>query len=207
MNRTARTRAALLSLMAVVAISVLFTPQSGNAITIGVDRLLGTVEPGTPSSGANELVMLNFLIAGYNAGGVTGANLGDNTNDDGVEANYLLYSAPTEIPDDPNAPLATGYVEGGEDVTSLSTGTSSYDWVGVKYGNDTAFFYVGDLAAGMLLEFIGGTAVPFVTTGGRGLSHSTLFTATTNQVPDGGMTLALLGMGIMSVAFLRRRLG
>jgi hypothetical protein len=197
-----------------VAASMLAVSQSAYAVTIGADELLGIIVPGVPSSEANQMDMVNGLlegwvlpgpinVAGYNDGAASGTVMGDNPNDGGTEVYTLKYSATTVIPFP--APLATsnsGNVITGDPTFNL--GTSTYDWVLAKWGNDAAVYYIGNLAAGTDVTLsLGGTGFG---TSGHGLSHYILFNGTTS-VPDGGSTAALLGSVLFAFGVLRRRFG
>ena len=78
---------------------------------------------------------------------------------------------------------------------------ATYQYVLGKYGQDALVWYIGDLAQNGTLT-LPGTAF------GNGLSHTTFFNpqARDRQVPDGGATAALLGLGIAGLAFARRKM-
>jgi len=199
MNTIQRITIAALALGALV-----FTTAPASAISIGLDRLLGTVEPGVPASEADEMVMLNFLVAGYNAGNPTGTNLGDNPGDSGTEKNWLLFSTPTSIPALPTAPLGTTWESHGPAVPTVDLGTDSYDWVAGKYGRNTAFFYIGGLTGEIVLPSLTG-GIFQSTDADNAVSHTTLFNKI--SVPDCGGTIFLLVLGIAGSAGVRRKLG
>ena len=198
-----------------VAASILAVSQSAYAVTIGANELLGTIVPGTPANEVNAMIQVNGLlegwallgpdVRGYNDGAPTGSVLGNNPSDPQSEVYTLKFSATTVIPG-PTAPLATSFSPAV--VTSNPTfnlGASTYTWVLAKWSNNTAVYYIGNLAAGTDVTLTkGGTGF---STSGAGLSHYVLFNRQTTSVPDGGSTAALLGSVLVAFGMLRRRFG
>lgn len=192
-----------------IAVASLALSMAANAITIGANQLLGIIEPGTPANPANEQMMVNGLlegwgsVAGYNDGAPSGTVMGDNPADQPPAEVYTLrYSVATVIPAAGSAPLAqfpsVSVVTGN---TTVNLGDYSYDWVLAKWGQDSAVYYIKDLT-GLITLSLDGTGW---SSQGHGLSGYSLFNVT-KKVPDGGTTALLMGIGLMGLGFLKRRL-
>jgi hypothetical protein len=189
--------------------------QGAYAITIGADRLLGTIEPGTPANLANEMVMVNGLlngwedVAGYNDGAAPGI-MGDNPADPNrpkknpkLEVYTLRYSASTVLPPAGTAPLAVSGFKSGEDPSAvIHLGSTSYDWVLAKWGKDSAVYYIGDMTGDVELT-LGGTGWDKKR---HGLSHYSLFNGKPPDVPDGGLTIGLLGMALGALGLATKKI-
>jgi hypothetical protein len=173
-------------------VALLAAATTGHAVTLGLDRLLGTIAPGTPADPTNEAEMVNFLIKAYNTS-TTPRVLGDDPLDPQVE-NYTLTSGSSI----PAGPLALATTIGDHNVSTSNTTFSNaagYTWVTAKFGQDAEVFYIGGLTGNITLsDFINR----------NGLSGYTLFNAA--KVPDGGATATLIGMGIMSLGLIRRKI-
>jgi hypothetical protein len=191
--------------MVAITIAGMAISQAANAITIGADRLLGTVMPGVPANPGNEMVMVNGLldgwgsVQGYKDGAPSGTVMGDNPADPQGESYKLTFSPTTFIPAPGSAPLATTLglnVSTGN--TTINLGSTSYDWVLAKWGPDAAAYYIGGLS-GQITLTIAGTGWR---TQGHGLSGYSLFNGHT--VPDGGLTAGLLGMAVAAMGFARK---
>jgi hypothetical protein len=197
-----------------VAASMLAVSQSAYAVTIGANELLGTIVPGTPANEANAMTQVNGLlegwallgpdVRGYNDGAASGSVLGNNPNDPQSEVYTLKFSATTVIPK-PTALLATSYSPGvSTSNPTFNLGAATYSWVLAKWSNNSAVYYIGNLAAGTEVTLTkGGTGF----SSSAGLSHYVLFNRSTTSVPDGGSTAALLGSVLLAFGMLRRRFG
>jgi hypothetical protein len=174
------------------ALALLMSASAASALTVGDPRYVGAVIDGVPPSEANELLYINSLI--MVAPGV-------------VDPTCNL--APTEICDRSLSTLAgplpaansTGLVR--NETGSNTFNATGFEYVIAKYGSGPSgggsyVWYIADLGAGQTLPTNFGT-------GGPGLSHYTLFNATTTTVPDGGATAALLGLSMVGLGMLRRR--
>jgi hypothetical protein len=146
---------------------------------------VGTIVTGEPAGAADEIIYANTLLAQpANNGRVT-------------IAGHVYTTSSTDY---------NGVVSGGlKDETGNTSVTAGYDWVLAKYDGPNG---------GDVLWFLGGAATTLPsdsatiwTNGegqGYGISHFTVFNPT---VPDGGSTLALLGMAFTGLGLLRRKLG
>ncbi|HEY3600823.1 MAG TPA: VPDSG-CTERM sorting domain-containing protein [Chthoniobacterales bacterium] len=86
--------------------------------------------------------------------------------------------------------------------TTIDLGTVGYDYLFAKYDGPnfgSEVWYVGDLS--------GVITIPANGLGDKyGLSGWTLFTGQAQQTPEGGSTVALLGLALAGVAIFRARL-
>jgi hypothetical protein len=187
-----KTNLKLLVAAAAVALSL---NVSAVPTPITSDYLLGRVVPGTPSSEADELVHLNFLITKYNAG-LTG-NQGDNPADAGPEVYHVEPGSQVPAPNIPAATTAVANVGASGD-TTIDLTPFVYHYLGLKYGNDRHYYYIFDLSGEISLPGTGGN--------GKGLSHYVLFDPQDTPMPDGGTTLLLLGAGLLATGAARRLL-
>lgn len=196
----------------VALVGFLCTAAHAVPTTVGANRVLGIIEPGTPANEANERIMVNGLlegwisilgynILGYNDGAASGTVMGDNPYDPNPprkpETYTLKYTTDTLIPAAPNAPLVQNNdwyrVNTSDPVIDL--GTFTYDWVLAKWGPNSEVYYIGDLTGEIQLKRINLIK--------GGLSHYTLFNRT--AVPDAGRTVALLGLGLLGLGWYARR--
>ena len=204
--------------LALIVLTFSATPVLAVPVYIDIDRLLGTVEPGTPGDEANELVMLNFLldgnsmVDGYNDGAPSGTNMGDNPldpNPNGKPEEYILrFSSSTLIPSPGGAPLGTGWADKDESGNhTVDLGGSTYEWIAAKYGRNTGFFYIGDLSGEIVLPTMKWKPSFECTVwdGDNGLSHTTLINPIGTTVPDGGATILLLGVAMLALGSLKRK--
>lgn len=164
------------------------------ALTIDQTYLIGHVEPGSPSGVAIEEARLEYFIDRHN--GLTPAAPDGNT--------YTLDFGSSVFPPLPPLPAHDGSSTGqiGAAATSLSIDVTGWEYLMVKWANDSYYYYVGGLTGTH-------TVVNDVVFNSRGraqnASHYRFFTKTqTHGVPDGGSTLLLLGSVLTGIAFLRR---
>jgi len=161
-----------------VALACLGLTPKANALLIGDTHELGFVEYGIPSGDQDRTNYVNHLI---------GMPLG--TTDTGDGQTYTRSN-------NDFGPLGTAvWALNGTgtsiDVTGYTYLLAKYD--GPNYGSEV--WYVGDLSGVITIPSQGG---------GYGLSGWTLFTGGANSVPDGGTTVALLGMALCAVALMQR---
>ncbi len=175
----------------------LFASLSAHAVTIDSAYLIGSVIPGSPSSLSVEEVRLQYFINYHN--GVTPLTLPDGNT-------YTPYSGsaitplPTPLPDfDGNSTAQVG-----ANTATFGLDVTGWDYLLVKWSNDSFYYYVGGLTGVNTVD----NDVVFNTGSGRprNASHYRLFNSGTTSVPDGGMTLGLLGLAIAGLgAFGRSR--
>jgi hypothetical protein len=143
---------------------------------------LGTVVKGTPANFPEELDFVNTLVD--HANGINPSSVQDPSK------TYTLIN-------DPLAILPKAITAGADDVESWSGDVvfgigSGFSYVLIKEGTKSTIFYSDDGAFNIV-------------DGGK-ISHYTAFKANTTTVPDGGATVALLGMGLLGVGMMRRKL-
>ena len=163
----------------VACASLGFTSQA-NALTIGDAHELGFVNFGIPSGDQDRENYVNHLIG--MALGSTDSALGQ----DFTRSNNNF------------GPLADA--EFNSNGTSLSIDVTGFDYLFAKYDGPnygSEVWYVGDLSGVITIPAKGGK---------YGLSGWTLFTGSSDTVPDSGSTVALLGAALMGLAFLRAKL-
>jgi hypothetical protein len=168
-------------------LALALSASNAQAVTLNDDNTLGWLANATPSSSADQVTYINYLI--------------------GMTVNTTQTDPPTNLPgnntlfvrsDEPcsdlgGCVLATTGIS--DQAPSGSINVTGWTWLYVKYGGGAYVWYVGNLS--------GVISVP--TDGGEfgGQSHYALYNAT--NVPDGGATLGLLGLGMLGLGYLRRR--
>jgi hypothetical protein len=154
--------------------------SQANALVIGDAHELGFVNFGIPSGDQDRENYVNHLIG--MALGSTDSALGQ----DFTRSNNNF------------GPLADA--EFNSNGTSLSIDVTGFDYLFAKYDGPnygSEVWYVGDLSGVITIPAKGGK---------YGLSGWTLFTGSSDTVPDSGSTVALLGAALMGLAFLRAKL-
>ena len=156
-----------------------------SALTIGDDQELGFVHDGIPSGDAFRTTYVNHLR--LMVPGTTDSADGQ-TYDRSVNVFLNLPAAVLSISDDnPNGPSTSIDLGAGGTFFYLF---AKYD--GPNYGSEV--WYVGNLSGIVTIPDSGG---------GYGLSGWSLFTGN-GSVPDGGSTIAFLGVALLAVELLRR---
>jgi hypothetical protein len=162
---------------------------TAQALTVGDSRYLGQIVPGVPTNPTSEVAYINQLIT---MGVGTSTTFGSPSN------TYNRSSNPC-TPNLGGCPAAT-LVDATVDQTTFGAiNVTGYEWLFVKYGGDSLVWYVGGLGTGV--TFPSNSGGP----GGGGFSHYALFNAT-GLTPDGGATVGLLGLGMLALGYLRRRI-
>jgi hypothetical protein len=185
----------LLTAMACI-LALGLSASTASALAIGDANYLGYADPGSPADATSEVHYIDFLL---------GMALGDTETEDTspppgevrtyVRSNTACVGCPeptTANDDSGNAP------SGSVDVTG-------WTYLVAKYGNVSHVWYVGDLDGfqDVPLEGFGG----FNKQGDpqtNGQSHYSLYNPET--VPDGGATAGLLGLAMLGLGYLRRRI-
>jgi hypothetical protein len=161
---------------------------------------LGTVVPGTPSSASWDQTFLSGLISAY--------NVNQNPRSwqvPGLQGNpgYWTYTL------NPGSSLTAGLptlngsyqlgnmtgISGSSSVTLSLAGITS-DYITIKWGQDFEAYYVHGLTGSVTLNN---------DVNGNGISGFTYWNEGPGQVPDGGSTVALLGLGLGLLGLLARR--
>jgi hypothetical protein len=175
-----------IAVIALAAASLVALPTIANALTIGDSQELGFVQFGIPSGDSDRLTYVNHLID---------MSLGTSDTADGQDytrSNNFFGALPDAV--------LAGLVNGTG--TSVDLGSSGYLYLFAKYDGPnygSEVWYVGNLS---------GTQTIPAEAGGYGLSGWTLFNpGNGNGVPDGGSTLALLGIAMAGLGLLKRKLG
>ena len=157
--------------------------HNASALTIGDSQELGFVDPGLPASDADRTLFVNTLI-GLALNGSTHVIIGPHDN--------LATRSNNDFGPLPSAVFA---LNGGTTTIDLGTGLYSYllaKYDGPNYGSEV--WYVGNLSGIITIPATGG---------GYGLSGWTLFGPGAG-VPDGGITVMLLGVAIGALGIARR---
>jgi hypothetical protein len=158
------------------------TPQVSavTILTIGDSHELGFVEFGVPSGDADRTLYVNHLI---------GMALGTTDTADGQTYTRSLNNF---------GPLGTAVFASNGTGTSVDLGTGGFAYLFAKYDGPNYGSEVWDITG-----LTGIITIP-ATGGDFGLSGWTLFTGEPNGVPEGGSTIAFLGLALAGVELLRR---
>ena len=174
-----------LILTATIAVACLGFPQLASALTIGDARELGFIDPGIPAGDQDRTDYVNALI-GLGLGQSTVVTINGQTNTITRSMNDFGTLAPAVF-----ALNGTG--------TSIDLGTVGYAYLLAKYDGPNFGSEVWDISGRTGIIKIPATG------GGYGLSGWTLFTPGSQQsVPDGGATVALLGVALGGLGAMRR---
>jgi hypothetical protein len=182
----------LLAIACGLVIALTAATAQAAPLTTTEAAFLGTANPGRPANLADEIFYINYLL---------GMTLND--TDTGINP-----------PPDPPNTLYT-FVRSGNACTgcalATATGATQVDTGGpvdlnvtnwtyllAKYGNTAYIWNVSNLTTVTVTSNLAGVQ--------NGLSHYALFNPGTVTTPDGGATLGLLGLGLMGLGYLRRRL-
>lgn len=166
-----------------VCAAALVCALPANAINLGVDdaNYLGSYALPQPSGNQDEYDNVQNLIDLWNGGG--SLSLNGRTFVKGTGGS----SIPSPAPDLDG--LGTQEAENGHTYQ-----VNGAEYILGKYANLIAHLW-----------YVGGETEVTLPSDIQGLSHITRFNATTRNVPDGGTTLALLGLSLLGVGALRQR--
>jgi hypothetical protein len=173
------------------ALTLGLSATTAQALTIGntEPRYLGSIGPGVPTSPTDEVAYINKLIT---------IALGSSTAFGSPQVNTYTRSTNPCSSNLGGCPQAT-LIDAKDN--QLPPGgpvnVTGYEWLYAKYGGDSHVWWIGGSGAGV--------TIPGNNVGGQALSHYALFDAT-GQTPEGGATLGLLGLGVLALGYLRRRI-
>jgi hypothetical protein len=191
-----------LPILAAVALLFGFS-SSAVALTINDAGVAGILEGQVASNTTNEATISNFILA--------------------MSANQVIAAPPVNgdvvncSPDQGTCEYKTGVnnfngsVSGGVQQTTnptvLIAAALTSQYILAKYDGPNAGYVLFNTAAWLAA---GNTSLPangstIWDPNGSGLSHYTYFGST--SVPDGGITISLLGSALVGLGLLRRRLG
>jgi hypothetical protein len=157
--------------------------HNASALTIGDSQELGFVDPGLPAGDANRTLFVNTMI-GLALGGSTHVIVGPHDN--------LVTRSNNDF-----GPLPTAVFALNGSTTSIDLGTGLYSYLYAKYDGPNfgaEVWYVGNLSGSITIPATGG---------GYGLSGWTLF-GPGGRVPDGGITVMLLGLALGALGIAQR---
>jgi hypothetical protein len=157
--------------------------HNASALAIGDTQELGFVDPGLPAGDANRTLFVNTMI-GLALGGSTHVIIGPHDN--------LVTRSNNDF-----GPLPTAVFALNGNTTTIDLGTGLYSYLYAKYDGPNfgaEVWYVGNLSGIITIPATGG---------GYGLSGWTLFGPGVG-VPDGGLTVMLLGAALGALGIARR---
>lgn len=162
---------------------------------------LGTVVPGTPASANSDQTFLSGLISTYNSNGGHSASWLVPGAPGGGSWTYTLNpgsSLPGPLLPTLNGSFQLGNMSGisGSTSVTLSLAGITSDFITIKWGQDFEAYYVHGLTGSVTLNN---------DINANGISGFTYWNEGPGQVPDGGSTVALLGLGLGSLGLLARR--
>ena len=186
-------RKKLLTIGSALALTLLGASTT-SALTIGDANYVGVILDGIPPSDALEPVYVNALIEV--APGGFEADCVNDEDCDRTDSTLAIALPPVDLT--------------GQSKTSTPNELSGnvlvngWEYISGKYGSlGIHVWYIGNLAPTDTVTLppkFGGT------TGPGGLSHYTLYNANQFDVPDGGTTAALLGLSLVGLGVIRRRI-
>jgi len=163
---------------------------SATSFTIGDANELGFVQYGIPTGDANITAYVDALRS-LSLGGSTTVTFGPKTNT--VTRSLNVFS-----PLDPAVLVSrVSYVSPGSSI-SIDLGTG-YEYLFAKYDGPnygSEVWYVGGLSGIITIPGFAGQ---------YGISTTALFTPFSDSVPDGGNTVALLGVALTGLAGIRAK--
>ena len=177
----------LLTAMACV-LALGLSASTASALAIGDARYLGWIDPSTPANATGEVAGINVLIDQPAPSGPTN-----------ISGTLYLRTASScgTCPDATTTNGQQGLTDANVDGTTISV--TGYTYLLAKYGTRGEVWYIAGLT--------GSQTIPLTGSNGNATSHYSLYNLTTTQVPDGGVTAGLLGLAMLGVGYLRRRIG
>jgi hypothetical protein len=157
--------------------------HNASALTIGDSQELGFVDRGLPAGDADRTLFVNTMI-GLALNGSTHVIIGPHNN--------LITRSNNDF-----CPLPTAVFALNGSTTTIDLGTGLYSYLYAKYDGPNygaEVWYVGNLSGSITIPATGG---------GYGLSGWTLF-GPGGRVPDGGITVMLLGLALGALGIAQR---
>ena len=182
----------LLAIACGLVMALTATTAQAAPLTTSDTTFLGTADPGSPASLADEIFYINYLLGMA----LNDTDTGVNPPPDPPNTLYTFVRSGNACVGCPLA-TATGatQVDGSGPFT---IDVSNFTYLLAKYGNTAYIWNVSSLTTVTVTSTLAGVQ--------NGLSHYALFNPGTVTTPDGGTTLGLLGLGLMGLGYLRRRL-
>jgi len=193
----------------------LFALGSTFALTLTDINTVGTVQPGTPASPADDLVYVNTLLGLSGSPGTVFANFTDTVGTHtytigGFDYAGLVSGPGVTIGKNDALPTSGDYLV----IAKYAGGSGNPHDDLPSVGGDVVLV---DLGGTLVLPQTGESLFMNAQGKGYGLSGATYFSFVPGEdvllppnggpsVPDGGATALLLGGGVTALAFLRRKL-
>lgn len=174
------------SLLALACVGAISMAPESRALTIGDASYVGQIDNGAPASAPNERDYINYLTT--LAAGATAVQIPIGTGEIYDRVGSVLAGPFT-------AATAVGVIK--EDPTDGAIDATGFLYVYAKYGGEARVWYNASGFSGIM-------TVPTA-----GLSHLSTYNpggGNTPGVPDGGTTLALMGLGFAGLSLLRRKI-
>jgi hypothetical protein len=185
-----RIRMAISRKLALVVACTCLVPLASQAlsITVTLSDAFGYIKPGTATSTADNQAYINTLVD------IAEGSLPNNYQPGGVGTDlYVMQNAGASV-GDALLPSDNGGIGGDNIVT-----TTGYEYLIVKYDGDQGYAYVWNVVGA------DSVTVPAEDPLGNKNNKYLLFNAAPpTGVPDGGLTVILLGIGTMVLGGVRR---
>ena len=182
----------LLAIACGLAMALTAATAQAAPLTTAQAEFLGTADPGSPASPAFEIYFINFLLDMP-----LSSTDSDNPLPNPPNTVYNFVRSGNACAACPDA-TATGAVQVDTGGPVVDLNVSNWTYLLAKYGNTAYVWNVSSLTLVTVTSNLAGEQ--------NGLSHYALFNPGTVTAPDGGATLGLLGLGLMGLGYLRRRL-
>jgi hypothetical protein len=190
------------TLTRLAVLAVIGSTMAAQALTLTWNDRIGSVRDGSPAGDAAELVYINTLL---NSSLLTSLNTDFTFSQGAPVGEVKTYNKHQAI----TGPVFTAF---GVQTQNETAGTG-VGFILAKYGDvgevlfqvNGAFTLPGN-SESFELPWYKATGKNGQNKVGTGLSHYTLFATSTREVPDGGATVALLGVGILGLGAMRRKL-